>query len=419
MRHERPPGAGGPFELLRDGHFIRVWVVGALLGTVRWLEILGVGIWTFAETRSPLVVALMLFARTVPMPLLGVPMGTLADRVDRRRLLRLAVSMSLATSTALTLLAWSGWLALWQVAIGAFVSGVVWTTEHPVRRALIADVVGIERVGTAISLDSATFNATRMSGPLLGGAIYAALGLTGTYAFSVVAQALSVLLLTGLRTAPRAPRGDDTPEPFGRALAGGIGYVRTRPVLAGVMVVTIVVNFFGFSYSAMVPVIGERTLALDAFLIGLLMSMEGLGALMGALTLAFVVKPGMYGRIFVGGGSLFLAMLLAFSQSASLTTAMLALWLGGIGIAGFGSMQSAIAISGTTPELRSRVMGVLVVCIGAGPLGVLLIGALASVLDATAALVITSSAGVLGLVIAALVWPALWRGPRGGGPSPP
>jgi len=397
-----PASPPSPLALLGQGDFLRLWGCGALMGTLRWLEVLAVGLYALAHTGSALVVALMLFARTVPMVALGAFTGALADRVERRRLLAAGLAASTLTALVLAVLGFSGHLALWHVALGAFVNGCVWTMEHPVRRALIGDVVDAGAMGAAISLDSSTFNATRMIGPLAGGAIYAALGLPGAYAAGLLAYAVALALCLGIRRPPprRAPAA---PQPLWRSLSAGLRYVASRGLLAGVMLVTVVANLFGFSYAAMVPVVGERVLGLEAPGIGVLMAMEGLGASLGALGLAFVIRPAAYARVFTCGALLFLAMVLAFALSATLATAMAALFLAGLGLAGFGAMQSTILLSASEPGLRSRVMGVLVVCIGAGPAGVLLVGWLAELLGAARALALTSGTGLACVLFSSLV----------------
>jgi MFS family permease len=349
----------------------------------------------------------MLFARTLPMVLLGAFMGTLADRVQRRRLLAAGIGLMAVSAATLCALAFSGALELWHVAAGAIVNGSVWTMEHPVRRALIGDLVGGDTMGAAISLDSATFNATRMLGPIAGGAVFAAFGLPGAYLVGAFAYGAALWLVLGLP--PVAPHPGRAPQGFWPSLGDGLGYVRARPVLAGVMAATVVANLFGFSYAAMVPVLGERVLALDAPGIGLLMAMEGLGASLGAVILAFVIRPAGYARVFTLGALVFLLMVLAFARSSTPLFAMLALFVAGLGLAGFSSMQSTILLSASEPELRSRVMGVLVVCIGAGPPGVLLLGWLAESLGAATALAITSSCGVLAVLALCVIRPELVR----------
>lgn len=376
------------------------------MGSLRWLEILAVGVHTLEVTGSALMVALLFFARTVPMVVLGALTGVLADRVDRRRLLRAGLATLLVTACALSALAWSGSLAMWQVALGAFISGCVWTLEHPVRRALIGELVDTGAMGAAVSLDSSTYNGTRMVGPLFGGALYAALGLSGAYIAGVVAYGLGLWLVMGL---PSPPPRLAAPRAFWRSLADGLAYVRRLDLVAGVMLVTVVANLFGFSYSAMVPVVGERSLGLDAPGIGLLMSVEGLGASLGALALAFVIRPAAYARVFTGGALLFLVMVFVFAHSANIVAAMAALFCAGLSLAGFGAMQTTILLASTRAALRSRVMGVLVVCIGAGPLGVLIVGTMAEHLGAVTALSVSSSAGLLAMVGICWLRPALLR----------
>ena len=352
-----------------------------------------------------MVVALMLFARTVPMVALGALTGVLADRVDRRVLLVSGLALITASGAVLATLSFTGHLQLWHVAVGAFVNGCVWTMEHPVRRALISDVVDPLAMGVAISLDSSTYNGTRMVGPLAGGAVYAALGLTGAYVAGVIVYALTLALVWGLPSSPRR----SLPERGAvlSALQEGVRYVASQGTLTGVMLITVVANLFGFSYSAMVPVVGERILKLDAPGIGALMAVEGLGASLGALLLAFVIRPGAYARVFTLGAVVFLCMVLAFAHSGSPLVAMMALFCAGVGLAGFGTMQSTILLSSTTPALRSRVMGVLVVCIGAGPLGVLTVGWLVEWLGTVTALTISSGTGLVATLAVCLARPQL------------
>jgi MFS family permease len=381
---------------------------------MRWLEVLAVGVYALEQTGSAFIVAAMLFARTLPMALLGAFMGALADRVERRRLFAFGMAVLTLTAGVLSALAMSGALTLWHVALGAMVNGVMWTMEHPVRRALIGDLVGPEGLGTAISLDSATFNGTRMAGPLAGGTVYALLGLPGAYAVGLAAYGFALWLVLGV--APAAQRPAPAGEGFLRSLVEGLRYVRGQGLLAGVMAVTVVANLFGFSYAAMVPVLGEGVLSLDAPGIGLLVSMEGLGASLGAVALAFVIRPGGYARVFTLGGGLFLVMVLVFARASTLPVAMTALFLAGVGLAGFGAMQSTILLTASDPGLRSRVMGVLVVCIGAGPPGVLLVGFLAERLGVATALTLTSCAGITALLVLVVLRPGLLRALPAGAP---
>ena len=169
------------------------------------------------------------------------------------------------------------------------------------------------------------------------------------------------------------------------------------------------VNFFGFSYGAMIPVIGETTFNLSAFPIGVLVSMEGIGAMLGALTIAWYARAVYFPRIYCCGAALFLTMIVAFSLSPWYWLSLPILFVSGIGVSGFGSMQSALIFSATTPAMRRRVMGVLVVCIGAGPLGVLHTGLMSEWLSAETAIRVIAIEGLVALAFCVWKWPELYR----------
>jgi predicted MFS family arabinose efflux permease len=172
------------------------------------------------------------------------------------------------------------------------------------------------------------------------------------------------------------------------------------------------VNLFGFSYVSMVPVIGEQRLGLGAVAVGVLMSAEGFGALIGSLCVAAWVRTRHFTVIYMLGSTLYLAMILAFSLSPWYTAAIVLLFTGGLGIAFFGSMQSTLIFFSAIPRMRTRIMGVLVACIGAGPVGVLHVGLLAEWLGAHQAVTIIAVEGLVALAVCALIWPELRRPPE-------
>jgi len=397
-------------SLLRDPAFLRIWIAGGLVGTVRWLEVLAVGVYTYQLTESPFIVATMLFARMVPTMLLGAFAGALAERVSRRRLMMAGLAIMCIVSIVLVALAVSGRLAIWHIALGAVLSGVFWSGEFPVRRTMLGEVAGLGRLSAAMGLDSATNNFTRMLGPLLGGALLTALGLEGAYAIGVLLYAAAFFNMATLTF-------DERPTPEGESIGmlksinEGLAYIRTNRLIAGTLVVTIFVNLFGFSYVSMVPVIGEQKLALGPVAIGVLMSAEGCGALLGSLLVAAWVRTRYYTVIYMLGSTLYLAMILAFSLSTLYTAAALLLFAGGLGIAFFGSMQSTLIFFSAIPRMRTRVMGVLVACIGAGPIGVLHVGLLAEWIGAHNAVTIIAIEGLIAIAVAAVVWPELRRAP--------
>ena len=393
--------------LLADVEFRRLWLAGVAIGAHRWLELLVVGVYVLDVTGSASMVALMTFVRLVPMFLCGLPAGVLADRFERRSLLLVGVGVLVLVSLALGVLALTDRITLWQIALGAFLNGVMFAADFPVRRIMIGEIAGLDRLGQAMALESATGNATRMVGPALGGLLFEIVGLEGAYFLGAALYLLSLVLI--LRVSRRPTRLEAAGRSILITLREGWQFVRSSRVIVGTLMVTLVLNFWGFAYITMVPVIGERVLDLSAFPIGLLMSIEGLGALMGSLVVARWFKPLAYTRVYLFSSFGFLLAVLGFGLSGWFTLSLALNLVCGITLAGFAVMQGTITFLAARPEVRSRVMGVLTVCIGAGPLGMLHLGWLADRLGAAAAVQVMAIEGLVALALVAVIWPEMRR----------
>ena len=175
--------------LLRDVQFLRVWLVGIFSGVARWLEMLVAGVYAFDTTGSPFLVALLVILRMGPLVVLGSVVGTFADRLPPKLLLSLTMAGAMLVSGSVFVLFLTGQDSYWIVAFASFVSGLVWTTDMPLRRRVLGDSAGMERVSVAMGLDAASNNGTRMLGPLLGGLIFQWLGAGGAYLLSTALYA--------------------------------------------------------------------------------------------------------------------------------------------------------------------------------------------------------------------------------------
>ncbi len=392
----------GPLTLLRDGRFVRVWMAGGSIGAMRWLEILVIAVYTLEVTGSPLAVALMLLARALPMFLFGMIAGAIAEQINRRHIMIFVLFGGGAVSAGLGVLAATGRIELWHVAAGAFLSGVVWTMEFPVRRTMLGEIAGEQGVGAAMSLDSATTNGTRMLGPALGGLLFETFGLPGAYLLGAVLYGLGGLLILSLDYVSSAVPARE--KNLFSTIAIGLRFVRGNRAIVGMLAVTVIMNLWGFPFAAMVPVIGSDILGLSAFPIGMLMSAEGAGAFAGALIIATLVRPARFNAIYLYGSFLMMAAVMVFSFSSWFAVSLAVLFIAGLGAAGFSTMQTAIMFTLAPPEMRGRVMGVLSVCIGASLLGMLHIGLMAQWLSAPAAVLLVTAEGVVALAVAAMLW---------------
>ena len=383
--------------------FVRAWLVGAFAGSVHWLEILTTSVVVFELTNSPLSVALVMAFRASPLVLFGALMGDIAERVSRKLLLIGGFGVLVVSSLTLATLAFSGALQVWHIALGGFLSGVVLSMEFPVRRMLLGEFAGVDRVGRAMSIDSVTRNATRILGPALGGFLLEWIGIQGTYLLAASLYMVSVLLAARIRVGPI--RVIEQGRNVIANVIDGFRYIAASRKIVGTLMITVVTNIWGFAYASMVPVVGREDLGLSAFPIGILMSSEGLGALMGALAVALFSRPAYFSKIYLYGPALFFVAILLFSLSDGYPLSLVVLFVGGVGLAGFTTMQATLIFLDAAPEVRGRVMGAISVSIGTGPIGILHVGALANWLGAANAITIISVEGMIALLITALVWP--------------
>jgi MFS family permease len=406
-----PPAAlaqsrGSPFRrLLLSGRddFWRLWFVGLVVFVVRWLETIAVGIVVYQRTGEAFLVAMVTMLRVLPMGLFGAFLGALAERIQRRTALIAVIILMGSTSFSLAVLAYAGQLQVWHLAVASFLNGIAWATDNPVRRVMIGEVVGADQMSMAMSIDVGSNNASRMAGPTLGGLLLVTIGIDGAFTLSVLLY--TAALLTALRVRYRntlLPTGSGAV--LSRMLAG-FALVRGDKRLSGTLVVTIIFNVFGWPFTSMVPVIGHDRLGLDPGGVGLLASMDGIGAFCGALLAAMFLRPAWYGQVYIGGVTMYMVMLTVFGLVPNPLIAGGALLFTGLGGSGFSIMQATLVYLAAPPDMRSRLLGVLSLCIGAGPIGFIGIGLLADVIGAEWA---TAATGVTGLLVLAVTRP-LWR----------
>ncbi|HZT87821.1 MAG TPA: MFS transporter [Stellaceae bacterium] len=384
--------------------FRRLWLVGLVIFAVRWLEMLAVGVFVYQHTGSAFDVALMTLLRMVPMALFGAWIGAVAERWQRHTALVIVILLMLATSLSLAILSYAGQLAVWHLAVASFCNGVGWATDNPVRRVMIGDVVGTEGVGAAMSVDVGANNASRMLGPTIGGLLLAGAGIGGAFTVSVSLYLIALVAALQVRHRDSAAAGGR--GALARMIEGFV-LVRRDRRLVGTLVITVIYNLFGWPFTSMVPVIGQDNLHLGATGIGVLASMDGVGAFAGAVAIAVWARPRHYIWLYVGGTTVYLAGLIVFALVPQAALAATALLLTGISSAGFSIMQATLVYLAAPTNMRSRMYGVLSVCIGVGPLGFLHLGVLADAIGAPWATTLTGAEGLVAMVLTYPWWRVL------------
>ncbi len=396
-----------PRALLATPGYLRLWLAGGFGNSMRFLEMLVAGIYTFNLTGSAFWVAVVTVARTLPMLFLGSVTGVVSEALNRKTMLLCGLFIMAANSATLCALAAADAIEIWHIAVGGLVAGTVWTTEMAVRRRMIGEVMVPAHVPQAIALDSVTASSTRMLGPLLGGITFQTVGLVGAYALSTVIYLAAGIVVIGLNYQQDTRRLNFARIPAD--IIEGLAIVWRDPIIFGVVLITIITNVFAFSYSALIAPIGLSDYGVSPVLVGVLAAAEPLGAISSGLAMASgwvrMDRP----RMMISGSFLFLFALVATALAPWYALAFVLLVVGGLGTAAFSSMQSTLVLTNAPAAARSRILGIITVCIGTGPLGVLAIGALSDRLGASRAMLVMAAAGLAALAVVRAVMPAMRR----------
>jgi MFS family permease len=401
----RNPKSG---TLWLNPNFRKLLLTGLVMETMRQFETLAVAVFVFQKTGSPFYVAMMLFIQRAPLIPFGLALGVFADRFNRKVIFVSIFVVLVATAGTLGLLAAQDRIQIWHVAIGVFINGVIWITDFSVRRPMLAESVDSSLVGRAIGIDGAIRISALAFGPALGGALLQFTGMQGVYFFACAIYAgLGILAIT---VKYRPAIAAITKTSFASDFRSALGYARSRRVIVGILLITVIVDLWATPIRSMIPVIGKDELGLSPFLVGVLVSAQGAGALIGALLVMLRTNPIRYGRVYMYGSFLYLVAALLFSLSDWFTVSFSVVLIGGIGLAAFSTTQSALMLMAAPPEMRSRMLGLLAVGIGIGPLGILNIGLMARWFGAPNAVTIVSVEGLIALTCAAIIWPIIRRG---------
>jgi MFS family permease len=373
--------------------------------SVRWIEMLAISIVVYQTTGSALLVTFMALLRVLPMALFGAFIGAVSDRIEGRTAMIVTASVQLLTSTSIALLAFSGTLETWHLAVSVFVNGVVWAGDNAFRRVMIGRVVGVDGMSHAMTFDIGAANVSRMAGPAIGGAVLATWGIGACF---VVGAALYISSLTAALTLRY--RHNQKLRNRGLILQGildALRLIKGDYQLIGILAITVIFNLFAFPILSLVPVIGHDNLMLGPGAVGLLASMEGFGAIAGVIMMFVFADPRHQATLYTIAVPSYLLSLICFALLPNASLAGVALFIAGFGGSGFAVTQSALMFRSVSLEMRARMLGLLSVTIGTGPIGFVQIGWLSDVMGAKNAIVMVAIEGLFALVLTSRYWRAI------------
>lgn len=275
----------GAFAPLRVPVFRHIWVA-SLLSNFGQL-ILGVAAaWEMTRlTSSASMVALVQTALMLPLMLVAVPAGAIADMFDRRKVAMAGLGFSIFASTLLALLAWAGFTTPWLLLAFCSLIGAGVALYSPSWQASISEQVGAEQLPAAVALGTISYNVARSFGPALGGLIVLAAGAQtafGVTAIGYVPLFLAFLLWRREHVPSRLP-----PERIGRAIVSGLRYVFHARAIRSVLVRAFLFGLMSATTTALAPLIAKDLLGGDASTFGILLGAAGVGAVGGALLVSW------------------------------------------------------------------------------------------------------------------------------------
>jgi MFS family permease len=370
-----------------------------------WMWSLLIGWLALVLTDSPFFVGLTGFLNGIPMLLVSLPAGVLIDRVDRRLVLFVAQVVVALATVSLVLLLWLERLTPWQLLLAAFVSGAGMAVVFTTRSALVANLVGREALANAVALISTAQNAPRIVGPALAGPLVSAFGLTGAFAVCALFQVASV----GITWRLPAVRPSGNRSPFWGAFVEGLVTVWRREQLLALMALATLPTLLFFPYMNLLPVFARDELGLGATGLGVLMALNGLGAVIGSVAVAARREWGESPRVLVATVLLFAAAVFAFAQTSVPWLAAAFLSIAGVMGAVYMATTNTLLQLAVEDEIRGRVLSVYLLTWGLLPIGTLPAGAVADHWGAPLAVSLLVVLAVLAIGVVALRFPLLRR----------
>lgn len=369
-----PLAARHPFHALRHRNF-RLFFTGqfvSLVGT--WMQVVAQGWLVLELSNSPFLVGLVTSLESLPILLLTLYGGVLADKVDKRRAISLLQTGMLLESLVLTILTATGHITVAWLMVLAPVLGIFAAFEVPIRQAFMMEMVGREDLINAIALNSSVFNLTRIVGPVVAGALIAGLGTTACFAVNTVSF-LGVIIAFG-RMRPPFPGALERKPDLQPTFRDGVRYALGRAEPRALLSLAAALSIFGLGpVLAMLPVYARQVLNLGAGGYGGLMSAVGVGAALGAIAMASFGHRVDRKKLITTATLLFAAVLALSATHHSYPMALV-----GLAVTGFGSVLAAIStntlLQTEAPDhLRGRVMGFYsFVVLGLAPFGSLQAG---------------------------------------------
>jgi MFS family permease len=377
---EPAPARNVRFAALQSRNFRFLWFGLLITNAGTWMESTASG-WLVTDLepgRASLWLGVIAASFAVPMLLLPPFGGAVADRFSRLRLLWIFQTLYLVLSVVLAIVTLTDIVAIWMLVAYAFANGVVLAFDSPVRHAMLPEIVNRDQFTSGVSLNSVAFTGAALVGPAIAGALIPVIGVGGVMTLNAFSCIATLYALAQLRDLPE-PRPTRPPgESILRSIGRGIHYISSSPVLSGLILVSTITGLLARSYTPLLAVFARDEFHVGSGAYGALVSVGGLGTLIGAFGLAGRREVEHRGRLIAVAAISQALLLLLFSISPWYALSLPLLLLVGVMNALTGASIATLIQLSVPGELRGRVMSLyMLTVIGIPSIGAFLLGAMA------------------------------------------
>jgi MFS family permease len=355
------------FHSVSHSRNFRLFFVGQIVSvTGTWMQSVAAAWLVLKLTESSVALGIQLALNFGPILLLGAWAGLLADRRDKRRILIGTQTAFALQALALWVLVFAGVAELWMVYALSLFAGIVTAIDNPARQSFYAEMVGNRDLTNAVSLNSAVMTGTRIVGPALAGVVIATVGLAPSFLINGISYVAVIAALVAMR--PDELHREVVPVRGKGQLREGLDYVRRTPGLLLPLTWMAVIFTFSFNFSVLFPVLATRVFDGDAGTYATMLSVLGVGSLLGALAMARQQEPNPR-RLAVAA--------VAFGVASVLASAAPTFWSELLVLAPMGIVSMVFMITGNSTlqlssraNMRGRVMALYgMVFLGGTPIG--------------------------------------------------
>ncbi len=364
-------GFATTFSALKHRNY-RLFFTGQLISLIgTWMQNVAQSWLVYQLTGSPIYLGIVSVASSVPILAFSLGAGVLIDRVDKRKLIIVTQAAAMALAFILSADVFLGFVQPWHIIILSFLLGTVNAIDAPARQAFLIDMVAREDLMNGIALNSAIFNAARVIGPSLAGITLAAIGAGWCFflnGVSFIAVIISLLLMRVAQKKPEVHKGSMFVQ-----LVEGLIYIWKTNTIRTIILLLTITSLFAYGYSALLPAFAKDVLNAGPEGLGLLSASIGMGALIGALTIASLGHFKRKGLLLTIGNLGFPLLAILFAFSMSFIASMVLLVGIGVGFMVQNSMSNSLVQQIVPDHLRGRVMSVyMLVFQGFFPIGSLI-----------------------------------------------